>query len=82
MKGTNIDLLAGLCCYIDGLIKTKISKQTIKKVINMCLNDDKGKRVETKIDDDKIKVQKFDLNGLTDEEVKEILNKELFEMFD
>lgn len=38
----------------------------------------KTKKVETIVDNDNVKIQKFDLNGLSKEEAKELIDKEIF----
>ena len=45
----------------------------------MVLDDfKKENKVETIVDNDKVKIQKFDLNELSKEEVKELFDKEIF----
>ena len=40
------------------------------------------KRAETILDNEKVKIQKFDLNSMSKEEAKDLIEKEIFKMFD
>lgn len=78
VQGTLSEILAGLCCYIEELIKIGITKEIIEKVIDTALQDEsKENKVETILDNDEMKIQKFDLNNMTKEEAKELLDKEI-----
>lgn len=83
MEGKTSELLAGLGCYVEALKRHGIPKILIEKAVKFGLEDSKEDKVETILDNDRMKVQKFDLNGLSKEEVKELFNKELFnKLFD
>ena len=57
-----------------------IPEKLIKGTIDIALEDFKNenKKVETIVDNDNVKIQKFDLNGLSKEEAKELIDKEIF----
>lgn len=80
IKGSTIDVLAGLAMYIKALLDIDIKGTTIRKVVDLALKDEKvkDKKAETVIDNDKIKVQEIDLNGLSKEEARDLLDKEIF----
>lgn len=80
IQGETDEVLAGLGMYVRALRKNNISERLIKETINMVLDDFKkeNKVVETIVDNDKVKIQKFDLNGLSKEEVRELFDKEIF----
>ena len=75
IKGSTTEILTGLVMYIKTLLDADIKETTIRKVVDLALED---KKVETVIDNDKIKVQKIDLNGLSKEEARDLLDKEIF----
>lgn len=79
LKGRKEECLIGLAMYIEALLKNGISKDLIKKAINIVLEENK----EDVSEDKAIKVQKIDLNGMSKEEAKEMLEKEIFnKLFD
>lgn len=79
IQGETDEVLAGLGMYVRALRKNNISERLIKETINMVLDDfKKENKVETIVDNDKVKIQKFDLNELSKEEVKELFDKEIF----
>lgn len=79
IQGETDEVLAGLGMYVRALRKNNISERLIKETINMVLDDfKKESKVETIVDNDKVKIQKFDLNGLSKEEVRELFDKEIF----
>lgn len=81
MKGTTTERLAGLCCYVEALKKIGISQRTINKVVDIPFEENSG--IKTILDDNNVKVQKIDLNNVSKEEAKAILNREIFdELFD
>ena len=83
MNGDVVDKLAGLACYIETLIKNDIPEILIKKAIDIAFEENKEeKAVETILDNDNFKIQKFNLNNLTKEESIKVINKELKKMFD
>ncbi len=73
IRGTGIELLAGLLAYIDALKKNGIPKSFIQEVIEAYLKDEKEKKNK--------KVQKFDLSNMSKEEAKNFIEKEIFKMF-
>lgn len=75
IKGSTTEILTVLVMYIKTLLDADIKETTIRKVVDLALED---KKVETVIDNDKIKVQKIDLNGLSKEEARDLLDKEIF----
>lgn len=80
LKGRREECLTGLAMYIEALLKNGISKDLIKKVINIVLEEENKEDVS---EDKAIKVQKIDLNGMSKEEAKEMLEKEIFnKLFD
>lgn len=79
IQGETDEVLAGLGMYVRALRKNNISERLIKETINMVLEDfKKENKVETIVDNDKVKIQKFDLNGLSEEKVRELFDKEIF----
>lgn len=80
IEGKTDEILTGLAMYVRALGKNNISERLIKGTIDIALKDFKNenKKVETIVDNDTIKIQKFDLNGLSKEEAKEIIDKEIF----
>lgn len=80
IEGKTDEILTGLAMYVRALRKNNISERLIKGTIDIALKDFKNenKKVETIVDNDTIKIQKFDLNGLSKEEAKEIIDKEIF----
>lgn len=81
--GDTAEGLAGLMCYIDALYEMRIPKNLIEETIKEAIesNEKRKSKVETIVDDEHFKVQKFDLNNLTKEEVEKIFKKELEKMF-
>lgn len=81
--GDTAEGLAGLMCYIDALYEMQIPTDAIKETIKMVIKDNENKKVkvETIVDDEHVKIQKFDLNNLTEEEAKRLVGKELEKMF-
>lgn len=73
MNGTIKERLAGFICYIDALLDMGISSKTIKEVVELALKDK---------DNDDIKIQKYDLSNMSKEEAKDLIEKEIFKMFD
>lgn len=87
IQGTGSEKLAGLSCYIEALRKAGMPDVFIKKAIKIGFEDleenEEDKKIETILDNDNVKIQKFDLNNLTKEEAKEFFEKEIFnKMFD
>lgn len=80
ITGRTTDILTGLVMYIKQLLNVGINENTIRKVVNLAFKKEEkeDKKVETINDDDKFKVQKIDLNGLTKEEARDLLDKEIF----
>ena len=73
------EVLAGLAMYVRALRKNNISETLIKGTMDIALEDfRKENKVETIIDNENIKIQKFDLNGLSKEEARELIDKEIF----
>lgn len=81
IEGKTDEILAGLAVYISKLKDNGISKEIIQEVVDLALKDKKEKRAETVLDTDKVKIQKFDLNNMSKEEVKDLITKEIFKMF-
>lgn len=80
IKGITTEVLAGLAVYIRTLLDMNIKETVIKEIVDLALKDEKAEKV---IDNDKIKVQKIDLNGLSKEEARDLLDKEIFnKLFD
>lgn len=80
IKGSTTEVLAGLAVYIRTLLDMNIKETVIKEIVDLALKDEKAEKV---IDNDKIKVQKIDLNGLSKEEARDLLDKEIFnKLFD
>ena len=79
IQGETDEVLVGLGMYVRALRKNNISERLIKETINMVLDDfKKESKVETIVDNNKVKIRKFDLNGLSKEEVRELFDKEIF----
>lgn len=72
IEGTSAEVLAGLLMYIKTLIDSDISEKTIREVIELAFKDKKEKKYQN------VRVQKFDLNGLSKEEAKKLLDEEIF----
>ncbi len=72
IEGTSAEVLAGLVMYIKTLIDSDISEKTIREVIELAFKDKKEKKYQN------VRVQKFDLNGLSKEEAKKLLDEEIF----
>ena len=86
IQGTKSDLLIGLLFYIDALKDIGISNETIKKVIDMHFKENQeekkeNKGIETIVDNDEMKIQKLDLEKMTEKEANEELKKMLREIF-
>ncbi len=80
LKGSIPECLTGLAMYIDALLEKGVSKKLIKVAINMVLEEENKEDVS---EDKKINVQKIDLKGMSKEEAKEMLEKEIFnKLFD
>lgn len=82
MNGNVADKLAGLACYIEALLKSEVPETLIKKVVDTTFEDNKKKTVETILDSDNFKIQKFDLNNLTKEEAMKVIDEQIKKMFD
>ena len=80
IEGKTDEILTGLAMYVRALRKSNIPEKLIKGTIDIALEDFKNenKKVETIVDNDNVKIQKFDLNGLSKEEAKELIDKEIF----
>lgn len=79
IEGKINEVLAGLAMYVRALRKNNISETLIKGTMDIALEDfRKENKVETIIDNENIKIQKFDLNGLSKEEARELIDKEIF----
>lgn len=72
IEGTSTEVLIGLVMYIKTLIDSDISEKTIREVIELAFKDKKEKKYQN------VRVQKFDLNGLSKEEAKKLLDEEIF----
>lgn len=72
IEGTSAEVLTGLVMYIKTLIDSDISEKTIREVIELAFKDKKEKKYQD------VRVQKFDLNGLSKEEAKKLLDEEIF----
>lgn len=72
IEGTSTEVLIGLVMYIKTLIASDISEKTIREVIELAFKDKKEKKYQN------VRVQKFDLNGLSKEEAKKLLDEEIF----
>ena len=86
IQRTKGDLLIGLLFYIDALKDIGISNEIIKKVIDMHFKENQeekkeNKGIETIVDNDKIKIQKLDLEKMTEEKAKEEIDKILMKIF-
>lgn len=81
--GNAAEGLAGLMCYIDALYEMRIPKNLIEETIKEAIesNEKRKSKVETIVDNEYVKIQKFDLNNLTEEEAKRLTGKELEKMF-
>lgn len=83
MNGNVADKLAGLACYIEALLENEVPETLIKRVIDMTFEKNKKeKNVETILENDNLKIQKFDLNNLTKEEAMKVIDEELKKMFE
>lgn len=78
VNGTTSEILAGLAMLISRLKENNIPEKLIRKTVDLGLNIKQKAKVETVLDSGKCKIQKFDLNGLSKEEAKEFITKELF----
>ena len=80
IEGKTDEILTGLAMYVRALRKSNIPEKLIKGTIDIALEDFKNenKKVETIVDNDNVKIQKFDLNGFSKEEAKELIDKEIF----
>lgn len=79
IEGKADEILAGLAMYVIALRRNNISEKVIKGTIDIALEDFKDEnKVETIVDNDNTKIQKFDLNGLSKEEARELINREIF----
>lgn len=79
IEGKTDEVLAGLAMYVRALRKNNISEALIKGTMDIALEDfRKENKVETIIDNENIKIQKLDLNGLSKEEARELIDKEIF----
>ena len=72
IEGTSAEVLTGLVMYIKTLIDSDISEKTIREVIELAFKDKKEKKYQN------VRVQKFDLNGLSKKEAKKLLDEEIF----
>lgn len=72
IEGTSAEVLTGLVMYIKTLIDSDISEKTIREAIELAFKDKKEKKYQN------VRVQKFDLNGLSKEEAKKLLDEEIF----
>lgn len=72
IEGTSAEVLTGLVMYIKTLIDSDISEKTIREVIELAFKNKKEKKYQN------VRVQKFDLNGLSKEEAKKLLDEEIF----
>lgn len=81
--GNTAEALAGLMCYIDALYEMKIPKCLIEETIKKTIEDNEKRKnkVEIILNNEHFKIQKFDLNNLTKEEVEKIFKKELEKTF-
>lgn len=82
MTGTEEELLKGLCYYIETLNKSGISLDTIKKVFDFAINEINNRNLENKSDrvktiekGDNFTVHEINIEGLSGEEVKNILTE-------
>jgi len=83
IQGTVCEKLTGLACYIQALRKSGMPDIFIKSTIEIGFEDIvKEKKAETILDSDNMKIKKFDLNNMSKEEVKELLEKEIFSMLE
>ena len=79
IEGKTDEVLAGLAMYVRALRKNNIPETLIKGTMDIALEDyRKENKVETIIDNENIKIQKLDLNGLSKEEARELIDKEIF----
>ena len=78
VEGTLEEVLAGLAAYIDVLIKNKVPENLIREVIELPFEErSKEKKVETIVDNENLKIKKLNLNNLTKEEAKKVIDKEI-----
>ena len=82
IEGRPDEILAGLAMYVRALRENDISEKIIRQVLELGLEKKEEKRVETVLNNEKVKVQKFDLNNMSKEEAKDLIEKEIFKMFD
>ncbi len=82
ITGKTDEILTGLVMYVRALRKQNISEKVIREVIDLALKNREEKRTETILDNEKVKIQKFDLNNMSKEEAKDLIEKEIFKMFD
>lgn len=83
MNGNVIEKLTGLTCYIEALLKNDVPEILIKKVVAIAFEENKKKKaVETILDNDNLKIQRFDLNNLTKEEAMKVIDEQIKKMFD
>lgn len=83
MNGNVADKLAGLVCYIETLLKNDVPEILIKKVVDIAFEENKKKKaVETILDNDNLKIQRFDLNNLTKEEAMKVIDEQIKKIFD
>ena len=79
IEGRTDEILTGLAMYVRALRKNDIPEKLIKGTIDIALKDFKNEnKIETIVDNDNVKIQKFDLNGLSKEEAKELIDREVF----
>lgn len=83
LEGDNAELLMGIIIYLEALRKNGISDSKIKRIIENYFYKRKTEGlikdvVETIIDNNDIKIQKINLNGLTEEDARKIFEKEIF----
>lgn len=78
VEGTLGEVLAGLAAYIDALIKNKVPENLIREAIELPFEErNKEKTVETIVDNENLKIKKLNLNNLTKEEAKKVIDKEI-----
>lgn len=78
VEGTLGKVLAGLAAYIDALIKNKVPENLIREAIELPFEErNKEKTVETIVDNENLKIKKLNLNNLTKEEAKKVIDKEI-----
>ena len=78
VEGTLGKVLVGLAVYIDVLIKNKVPENLIREAIELPFEErNKEKTVETIVDNENLKIKKLNLNNLTKEEAKKVIDKEI-----